>query len=145
MDLDEYHRRIKNFNLDKALVRVLMKLEKDIIALNVSQHRDDGILSTGQSISSVKPYATITVFLKGAAGTLTNGNADIINLHEDGSFHGLMNIVFGKTEHELTSDDDKTNDLIDKYGSDIFGLTRESLDRLIPRIQNLLVQELRNV
>lgn len=145
MDLDDYYIRIKNFDIDKALVRVLMKLEKDIIALNVSQHRSEGVLSTGKSISSVHPYAAITVFLKQNKGTLTNGNPSIINLHEDGSFHGLMKIIWGTTEHELISDDDKTNDLINKYGADIFGLTRESLDRLIPKIKNLLELELRNV
>ncbi len=144
MDIDKYYKKISTYNLDKALVRVLKKLEAEIIDANILQHTELGVDSSGVSISSYAPYTQTTVFLKRLDNTLSSGDPTIVNLNDTESFHDKFKIIWGVVDHEITSTDSKTDELVDKYG-DIFGLTDASLNDLKPAIMQLLIEDIKNV
>lgn len=99
--------------------KALENSEDQVVEANVNQLNELGINSLGVSISTYAPYTPFTVAMKKQKGQ----PYDRVTLRDTGAFHGSFTIVFDPDSFYLTSTDPKTEELIEKYGPEIFGLT----------------------
>ena len=107
-----------------AFEKVLKDNKEQIIDFNLSQLYDDGQDGNGQM---VKPYYTsFTVMIKSYKGQRT----DHVTLKDTGEFYRSFNIRFSSSSFELFATDGLTDDLVAKYGKNIFGLNENSLKDL---------------
>lgn len=111
--------------------------ESDIVAKNVEQLYERGENSLGVSISSYAPYAPYTIQLKGYKGQPT----DRVTLRDTGAFHKSFVLVIGPTSFYITAKDEKTDDLVAKYGAGIFGLTPENREEVSRKLLYPVVME----
>lgn len=93
-----------------------------IIDMNISQLYDQGVNSLGIDISSYRPYSPYTIMLKKEKGQ----PYDRVTLRDTGAFHSSFEMVLENFEFYFTATDYKTQELIHKYGENIFGLTEEN-------------------
>lgn len=123
-----------------------------IVARTLDVHRDDVVRLNRQQLqagtnadgSLIRPfYKPLTVRIKKAKGQ----PADRVTLRDTGSFYGGM--YAQRTAGgllEVSSTDDKTEALQDKYGDQIFGLSEASREQLVrlmqPTLQNLFMTRL---
>lgn len=140
--------------LKEAMLGPLLRINiETVVAEAISEHHSDmeqlnrsqlaaGVTADG---SEIRPfYKPITVRIKKMKGQST----DKVTLKDTGSFYrGIRATAVGRSATELTSTDGKTDDLVEKYGASIFGLSvasREQLAvRLTPTIQDKFQQALR--
>ena len=116
----------KNLN-DGVYVRKSLEDHKaQVIKANVDQLYEYGVNRLGVRIDSYAPYAPYTVFLKKQRGQ----PYDRVTLRDTGAFHKSFEIVFEPAEFYITASDPKTQELVDKYGANIFGLTRENINEI---------------
>ena len=54
-----------------------------------------------------------------------------VTLRDTGDFESSFYIRYSGDSFEITASDGKTDDLVRKYGKEIFGLNRDNLDELI--------------
>lgn len=114
----------------KSLPDVVLESVKDnehyIVDLNTqSQLFDKGIDSEGQTITP--GYSPLTISIKRSKGQPT----DRVTLRDTGDFHRSFKISYGNDAFAIFADDPKAQKLENKYGSEIFGLTPDSLDEAI--------------
>ena len=132
---------LKRFNLQATLDSILREFESVIIDLNTeNQLFERGIDANGEALPM--PYAPFTVDYKQAVGQPT----DRITLRDTGEFHSGFFVRYKNKEFSLWSSDGKTEELIDRWGEDIFGLTEESLNELIwgyiyPELMRIITKE----
>lgn len=83
-----------------------------------------GYDSNEKEIASYKPYAESTKSIKKAQGK----NPNIVNLNDKGNFYADFYVQEKGNDFEyfLTSTDEKTPELITKYGQDIFGIKNDT-------------------
>ena len=97
--------------------------EAQICELNSEQQLyDNGVNALGVDISSYQPYAPMTIGIKKMNGQ----PSDRVTLRDTGDFHNSFFVKFGKDGFAIDATDSKRNDLVSKYGKQIFGLTQES-------------------
>lgn len=109
--------------VDGTYVRRAVQENSDkIVELNVEQLYEYGINSLGISIDTYAPYSPYTIRVKNEKGQPT----DRVTLRDTGDFHKSFEVVVGPVDFYITATDYKTQDLIDKYGAKIFGLTEEN-------------------
>jgi hypothetical protein len=119
MNLHELGRRLDGFDLMTEVKDVIVETGEELADFNRKQ-LDSGIRSTG---SEIKPaYAPLTILLKDQKGQPT----DRVTLKDTGDFYQGITVDVNSETFDLTSTDDKTEDLVKKYGNRIFGLTNES-------------------
>lgn len=119
--------RFKNFDVKETAMDTFLDLRNVVLNLNKEQ-LEVGVKSNGSKIGEYKSenYAEYKYDLNSTAGF---GNVD---LYLSGDFFFEMKLEGkGGTEYEISSDDWKNDDLVDKYGKDIFGMTEESRTRFI--------------
>ncbi|MBR5672190.1 MAG: hypothetical protein IKX02_01975 [Spirochaetales bacterium] len=123
--------RIKKMGLaleDGSLLGEILRSNEDyILDLNRRQLNDQGINSQGISIASYAPYTASTIARKIRKGQ----PYDRVTLRDTGKFQAGFSLEVGKNIFRISSRDQKTPQLIDKYGPYIFGLTNESKDQLV--------------
>lgn len=88
---------------------------------------EQGINRTGVKIESYMPYSPITIEIKQGKGQPTNR----VTLRDEGDFEASFYLIVNDEQFEITASDIKTEDLVYKYGEEIFGLTEENLSELI--------------
>ncbi len=111
-------------NIPDQTIGIVKRNESEILDLNRrSQLYDKGIDSLGLDL---KPYAFFTIQIKQLLGQ----PFDRTTLNYSGSFYRGFKINVNDMTLSFDSDDSKTNDLIGKYGRNIFGLTTENQNKL---------------
>lgn len=124
------------------LLEDIVRDKEDII---VSAIADDqlyrrGINGKGEKIMDYMPYTAATVRIKKKKGQPTTR----VTLRDTGDFHNSMFVVFDAEGFYVTASDDKTPELIEKYGDEIFRLTDKNLTRIIrSHIRKELVKRLK--
>lgn len=124
------------------LLEDIVRDKEDVI---VSAIADDqlyrrGINGKGEKIMDYMPYTTTTVRIKKKKGQPTTR----VTLRDTGDFHNSMFVVFDAEGFYVTASDDKTPELIEKYGDKIFRLTDKNLTRIIrSHIRKELVKRLK--
>lgn len=129
-------------NFERNLFNII-KLEitedEDYIAdMNArDQLYEKGVNALGISIADYMPYTQNTITLK----LIRNQPANRVTLYNDGDFHRSFYLEIYDDSFYITASDRITEDLIIKYGEDIFGLTNENIMELIweyiyPRLIN---------
>lgn len=88
-----------------------------------------GIEGFGTKIMEYAPYAPRTIANKKRKGQPYTR----VTLKDTGAFYEGFKVVANSEGFYVTSDDDKTEKLIAKYGPSIFRLTAENFSRLIRR------------
>jgi len=124
--IKDYMDFVKNVrdNIPDQTIGIVKRNESEILDLNRrSQLYDKGIDSLGLDL---KPYAFFTIQIKQLLGQ----PFDRTTLNYSGSFYRGFKINFNDMTLSFDSDDSKTNDLIGKYGRNIFGLTTENQNKL---------------
>lgn len=102
--------------------KALEQNKEKIVELNVEQLYDYGINSLGIQIDTYAPYSPYTVSIKKKKGQ----PYDRVTLRDTGDFHKSFEVVFDPSYFYITATDYKTEDLVEKYGGNIFGLTAEN-------------------
>ena len=135
MEIEALAKRLKSFNLEKAILQVVKDNANVAIDLNTdSQLFDKGIDSKGNLLPG--PYAPFTIDIKGLKGQPT----DRITLRDTRDFHDSFFIKANKFPVEIDATDSKTSELKSEWGDDIFGLTSDSLlelkSQILPDLQD---------
>lgn len=127
--LSESVKKINSFDFEKALLKVYgsSKISKIILDLNTDEQLGkQGITSGGLSLPQYKPFTKeLKNGLPGFAGV-----TDHMTLFGEGDFHKAFILDASKFPLIIDSTDSKTNDLVNRYTENIFGLTKESIQEL---------------
>ncbi len=138
---------IRALSTNKALFFIMSKDEnKDlVIQLNTEEQLfSKGIDSNGTRLENIGgEYSEYTVFLKKS----DNLPVDRITLYQTGDFYDTFNVIVEKDGFIIEANTIKGNeDLQDRWGDDILGLTNESIneliDAIIPQIIDYLLNEI---
>jgi hypothetical protein len=100
---------------EEELLRIIRAHAKEIVDLNRGQF-DDSITATGRPLGTYKSEAYARK--KGRS---------TVDLFDTGDFQDEMFLSSMKFPLKIFSDDEKTQMLMDKYGTDIFGLTPDNM------------------
>lgn len=111
------------------LLEDIVRDKEDVI---VSAIADDqlyrrGINGKGEKIMDYMPYIARTIKNKKRKGQPTTR----VTLRDTGAFHKSMYVVFDSEGFYITASDEKTQDLVKKYGEEIFRLTDKNFTRII--------------
>lgn len=137
MDGLEMIEMLEALNVKDICIETSMESEDQMIEANADQ-LSQGIRRDGSDIEP--PYTQFTIFEKEKKSGLA-AITDVVTLFDTGSHYAKL---FAKTYPDGTlehgSKDEKSEDLQEKYGDDIYGLTEESKEALIedyiePRFQ----------
>lgn len=137
----EYRLRAFKDNLSMYLEDIIRDKE-DVI---VSTIADDqlyrrGINGRGEKIMSYMPYTAKTIQNKKRKGQPTTR----VTLRDTGAFHESMYVVFDSEGFYITASDEKTEELVKKYGEEIFRLTDKNFTRIVrSHIRKELVKRLK--
>lgn len=132
--LRDYSTKLKNTkeeNLDKGILKVIDDYKHVAIDLNTSQLMA-GEDSTGKMLDPYRSpsYASLKLFLNPRGVT---------DLRLTGAFQESFFIKDSKFPISFSATDEKTSELINRYGDQIFGLNEESISTLnqniLPGIQ----------
>lgn len=112
-----------------TLLEDIVRDKEDVI---VSAIADDqlyrrGINGRGEKIMDYMPYTARTIKNKKQKGQPTTR----VTLRDTGAFHESMYVVFDSEGFYITASDEKTQDLIEKYGEEIFRLTDKNFTRIV--------------
>lgn len=124
------------------LLEDIVRDKEDVI---VSAIADDqlyrrGINGKGEKIMDYMPYTDRTIKNKKRKGQPTTR----VTLRDTGAFHESMYVVFDSEGFYITASDEKTQDLAEKYGEEIFRLTDKNFTRIIrSHIRKELVKRLK--
>lgn len=124
----EYRLRAFRDSLPEMLEDVIRDNEDIIVsAIADDQLYRRGITGRGRKIKDYAPYKDTTIRIKHEKGQPTTR----VTLRDTGDFHNSMFVVFDADGFYITSSDEKTEDLVAKYGEDIFRLTDKNFTRII--------------
>lgn len=141
MPFNKIRNRLRSFERDiyKVIGETFREEQDIVIDLNTEdQLFERGIDSNDESLGR---YSPTTIFLKKLEGQPT----DRVTLKDTGSFYEGWFIRVERDRVIFSSRDSKTNELVDRYGADIFGLTEENLeDFAINYILPKLIERFRN-
>ena len=107
----------------------IVRDKEDVI---VSAIADDqlyrrGVNGRDEKIMDYMPYKASTIRIKKRKGQPTTR----VTLRDTKAFHDAMFVVFDSDGFYITSSDGKTQELVDKYGEEIFRLTDKNFNRII--------------
>lgn len=131
-------------NLENEALRIIAELQDEIVKYNTDQlyaGQDAKGQKLKPSYSRVK-YARAKNSMNSLPGL---GNPD---LKVTGKFYRGFYLTAKNGKFEFFSSDEKTDDLKAKYGSDIFGLTKENeqtvnFEKIYPRLLQWILNQLR--
>ena len=125
--LSQTVKKLKSFDFEKALLKVYKDNETILLDLNTDDQLGiKGILSTGDSLPDYRPFTIASK--QGKSGFA--GITEHMTLFGEGEFHEGFTLDATKFPLFIDSKDSKTNDLVNRYTEDIFGLTKESIQEL---------------
>lgn len=116
--------RVRRIDFGLAISESVLETQKPLVFLQQDQ-LIHGIRSTGRKIGKYKnkKYASMKYKVDRRAGF---GN---INEFLTGSFQSEIYVVVSKKALKFTSADPKTDKIIKRDGKDIFGLTKENIEK----------------
>ena len=124
----EYRLRAFKDSLPMLLEDVVRDKEDVIVsAIADDQLYRRGINGKGEKIMDYMPYTAKTIKNKRKKGQPTTR----VTLRDTGAFHESMYVVFDSEGFYITASDEKTQDLVEKYGKEIFRLTNKNFTRII--------------
>ena len=124
----EYRLRAFKDSLPTLLEDVVRDKEDVIVsAIADDQLYRRGINGKDEKIMDYMPYAARTIQNKRRKGQPTTR----VTLRDTGAFHESMFVVFDSEGFYITASDEKTQDLVEKYGKEIFRLTNKNFTRII--------------
>lgn len=124
----EYRLRAFKDSLPMLLEDVVRSKEDVIVsAIANDQLYRRGINGKGEKIMDYMPYTAKTIKNKRKKGQPTTR----VTLRDTGAFHESMFVVFDSEGFYITASDEKTQDLVEKYGKEIFRLTNKNFTRII--------------
>lgn len=130
-NFDDKIRALRYFvdtNLNATIRDTVEDNEFEIAQMNANEQLYGlGIDRNGIDIYEQIPYAQFTIEIK----TAKNQPTDRVTLRDTGDFHRNFYVSANETSFEISSTDEKTEDILRKYGDSIFGLTDENLNELI--------------
>lgn len=137
----EYRLRAFKDNLPMYLEDIIRDKEDVIVsAIADDQLYHRGINGRGEKIMSYMPYTAKTIQNKKRKGQPTTR----VTLRDTGAFHKSMFVVFDSEGFYITASDEKTEELIKKYGEEIFRLTDKNFTRIVrSHIRKELVKRLK--
>ena len=122
---------------DKIVLDTIQMFETFVIDQNRKQ-LFAGIDGKGNEI--VPEYSDVTYDVKIRVGQ----PADRVTLKDTGDFYASIFIDYGTKYIYFDANDSKTNDLIDKYGGSILGLTESSIEILKKKIKSTLQNKIKS-
>jgi hypothetical protein len=128
----------------KMIQKIIQENEAAIIDMNAQEQLfESGENSLGVSIASYAPYTPITIEIKRMKGQPTNR----VTLRDEGDFESSFYLVISDKQFEIKASDWKTEELVEKYGSSILGLTKENIasltwDYIYPELMDTFKKEL---
>ena len=123
----EYRLRVFKDSLPMLLEDIVRDKEDVIVsAIADDQLYRRGINGKGEKIMNYMPYTARTIKNKKRKGQ----PATRVTLRDTGAFHESMYVVFDSEGFYITASDEKTQDLVEKYGEEIFRLTDKNLPEL---------------
>ena len=128
----------------KMIQKIIQEHEAEIIDMNAQEQLfESGENSLGVSIASYAPYSPITIEIKRLKGQPTNR----VTLRDEGDFESSFYLVISDKQFEIKASDWKTEELVEKYGSSILGLTKENIasltwDYIYPELMDTFKKEL---
>lgn len=128
----------------KMIQKIIQENEAAIIDMNAQEQLfESGENSLGVSIASYAPYSPITIEIKRMKGQPTNR----VTLRDEGDFESSFYLVISDKQFEIKASDWKTEELVEKYGSSILGLTKENIasltwDYIYPELMETFKKEL---
>lgn len=136
-------KQYKDFNL-KTTDEIIMDQAADIVDMNISQMKDEGVKSSGESLGEYQPK---TIEYKREKGQTTSH----VTLRDTEDFHGAMGLTKENVgKFTVTSEDWKTGLLEYNWGqrntsqpSLLFGLTPANEKRLTEEITKQLYEKLK--
>lgn len=135
--LDIMLKSVQDFKPEEQVIEVSKGYETEIIELNQAQIYQ----GTDQNKQSIVPsYTPFTVRIKKRKGQPSNR----VTLKDTGDFYESFKIQYDKKQFFIYADDDKTRDLLVKYGFDVFGLNDDSTQEVIEILKPELIEEFRN-
>ena len=137
----EYRLRAFKDNLPMYLEDIIRDKEDVIVsAIADNQLYRRGINGRGEKIMSYMPYTAKTIQNKKRKGQPTTR----VTLRDTGAFHKSMFVVFDPEGFYVTASDEKTEELVKKYGEEIFRLTDKNFTRIVrSHIRKELVKRLK--
>ena len=137
----EYRLRAFKDNLPMYLEDIIRDKEDVIVsAIADDQLYRRGINGRGEKIMSYMPYTAKTIQNKKRKGQPTTR----VTLRDTGAFHKSMFVVFDSEGFYVTASDEKTEELVKKYGEEIFRLTNKNFTRIVrSHIRKELVKRLK--
>ena len=119
------NRQLKNGEMVETIIEANEPYILDCV--RNKQLYNKGVNALGVSIMDYRPYQPLTIMLKSEKGQPT----DRVTLKDTGDFYESMRVEADRTQFEIVADDWKTDELKEKYGDAIFGLTDENKGDLI--------------
>lgn len=137
----EYRLRAFKDNLPMYLEDIVHDKEDVIVsAIADDQLYRRGINGRGKKIMDYMPYTPKTIQNKKRKGQPTTR----VTLRDTGAFHKSMFVVFDSEGFYITASDEKTEELVKKYGEEIFRLTNKNFTRIVrSHIRKELVKRLK--
>lgn len=123
-DVEEFIRET-----DETILRIVKLNEQQVIDLNQDDQLYQGIDANGNDITP--SYAPSTVAYK----RRRSDPYDRVTLFDRGDFYDGWAIEYRTDEFFISSKDRKIGFLVQRYGADIFGLTDDSIEKLIGIIE----------
>lgn len=116
-----------NENVGDFIVDIMMEYEAEIVDLNSEdQLYTQGVDADNVQIQDREPYTPYTVRIKRLKGQPTNR----VTTRDAGDFHRGFYLERGNKKVRFWSKDEKTEDLVSKYGESIFGLIPENKEEV---------------
>lgn len=139
----EYRLRAFKDSLPELLEEVVRDKEDTIIAaITNDQLFRQGVNGWDEKIMDYMPYKPSTIRKKQKKGQPTTR----VTLKDTGEFYKSMFVVFDSEGFYITSNDDKVQYLVKKYGNSIFRLTDKNLTRILrSHIRKELVKRIKRV
>lgn len=134
------HKNLQTLALKERALAIVAETGKEIAEINAYQ------MYQGKD-SEDKPiepfYKPLTISIKRMKGQ----PVDRVTLRDSGSFQDKMKVEVSGTRFTITSDDEKRDKLVKKYGEQIFGLSYEGKveyirDTFMPRIKDYIESHL---
>ena len=112
------YRNFQNIKLRDQVPIIIEETKQSLVELNHAQ-LDEGFNADGIEL---EPYAQSTIAYKKSKGQ----RFDVTTLKDTGAFRSKWVLEVSKTDITFNSSDSKTDGLVEKYGYNIFGLTKDS-------------------
>ena len=116
------------------------EVEFEIVQLNKNQLYDNGMDSKNNKLSPYRSryYADMKFELRGK---------ELTDLFLKGDWQREFHIIISndRIQYDITSSDEKTVPLVEKYGENIFGLNQENKEIAFPIIKPYLLEEVNNI